>query len=499
MWAGNADNTTGLIFIGGCPRSGTTALTEFLNRDPRIVLGMERYKYIVKKIGPDHFSAEHFFKLDKSETNILRNQYYEELQSKFAKQSVRFMGDKVPNYNLHMVHLAKRFPGCKFIMLVRDLFSVAGSFNVRAMDANDIWPKENDYRLALDLWNKCLENIRDFMETKWNDQLFLVNYERFFSNEINYLERLYEFLEIDLTNKMRKTYRMVTRKWDERKNKLLSLNEKMWEYLSSHKDYALESFCLVHCPQLPRDISTNKKNRILMAPLNIDPPMLRIGDKLFDFVDFGASKGGSIDFGVKKLGGKRGIGIDTDKGKIAAMMDCGYDCILGDALELDFPDKSMKFVIMNHFLEHLKNLSSIKRAVQQATRIATDFVFIRGPYFDADEYLNWLGLKLYWSDWSGHKYHLRISQMAGLLEEAGVIKYECLVSKPVSDSDDLAIHPLNSPRNQHAYDPAVHPKKPTVKFDMPVFREMVVIAALREITYWDKLRNAVRDAHPKPQ
>lgn len=45
------------LFIAGCPRSGTTALTRYLNLHPEILLCIERYKYLdPERITPDLFT-----------------------------------------------------------------------------------------------------------------------------------------------------------------------------------------------------------------------------------------------------------------------------------------------------------------------------------------------------------------------------------------------------------------------------------------------------------
>ncbi len=88
------------------------------------------------------------------------------------------------------------------------------------------------------------------------------------------------------------------------------------------------------------------------------------------------------------------------------MSEAGYDCAQGDATNLDFPPDSVRFAVMSHFLEHLPDLSMVKDAIKSAARVASDFLFIRGPYFDSDEYLRSFGLKFTWSDWHGHTCHL---------------------------------------------------------------------------------------------
>ncbi len=46
------------VFIAGCPRSGTSALTFLLNEHPTVAIGFERYKRLRAQLDPFHFTSE---------------------------------------------------------------------------------------------------------------------------------------------------------------------------------------------------------------------------------------------------------------------------------------------------------------------------------------------------------------------------------------------------------------------------------------------------------
>ena len=209
-----------------------------------------------------------------------------------------------------------------------------------------------------------------------------------------------------------------------------------------------------------------------------------------DFLDFGASSGGCIDFAVRSLGGRKGLGVDMDPAKVARMRTLGYDCIEGDITSLDLPAKSVRFVTMSHVLEHLPGLDAVAFAIASAARVASDFLYIQGPYFDADAALARRGLKFYWSDWSGHSCHLTTDQLGSLLRRTGLRHYTTMVRVPVVGSVDPCIHPLSSPRNQHDYEPGVHPPKQAVAFEPPLYREMVCVVRLRRFDGWEDVLRA---------
>lgn len=216
--------------------------------------------------------------------------------------------------------------------------------------------------------------------------------------------------------------------------------------------------------------------------------------KDYDFLDFGASRGNSILFGINRLGGRKGLGIDNDSNKVELAKENGIDCILGDVTRLQIYDHKFNFIIMSHFLEHLENFKDVRKTIESAARAAINFLFIQGPFFDADGYLESLGLKFFWSDWTAHHTHLTIKDLELILFDLGLNDHIVLVNKEVTCSDHPTIHPLESPKNQHDYDSKKHPSKPNVRFTRPLYREMVCFVKLREFGYWKTIIKAKRHA-----
>ncbi|QJB28886.1 hypothetical protein [Limnospira fusiformis] len=79
----------------------------------------------------------------------------------------------------------------------------------------------------------------------------------------------------------------------------------------------------------------------------------------FDFLDFGCSKGESIGWSRKFLGGRRGLGIDINKKKVITARSAGYDAVIFDINNI--PQKKLvRFTVMSHFLEHVPSRSDVK-------------------------------------------------------------------------------------------------------------------------------------------
>ena len=200
----------------------------------------------------------------------------------------------------------------------------------------------------------------------------------------------------------------------------------------------------------------------------------------FDFCDFGCSKGSSIKFGVDVLGGRRGLGIDIDKRKVESSIKAGYEAIIGDFCNLNLPEKCVDFSLLSHVLEHLPTLNHATAAIRNAIKISDKFVFIQGPYFDADDYLKSLGLKFYWSDWTGHPLHFTTQHMIGILDQLEVKNYEVYGRLKVGKSDVAEIHPFSSPKDQHGYELEKHGQKPIITFSEPIFKEVMGIIWLSD-------------------
>ncbi|MCF8719362.1 hypothetical protein J2S31_000260 [Nitrospina gracilis Nb-211] len=218
----------------------------------------------------------------------------------------------------------------------------------------------------------------------------------------------------------------------------------------------------------------------------------------FDFIDFGSSKGGCIEFAKARLGGVRGLGIDIDPKKVKAMRDNGYDCLRDDITASGLSSKSVRFVMMSHILEHLPSLESVQEVISEAARLARDFLFIQGPYFDADNLLEKLGFRFFWSKWTGHRCHLTTSQLRDVLLRLQLSDHWMFVRQPVVDSSDPSIHPLGSPVNSLEYNPEIHPPKPLCTFSPPVFKEMVCYVRLRPMPKeaWEEILRARRGCQP---
>src|SRR3990167_3322459 len=235
-----------------------------------------------------------------------------------------------------------------------------------------------------------------------------------------------------------------------------------------------------------------KENRNILTELKRE--YLAAGK--FDFLDFGASKSASIEYGKAHFFGKRGLGIDLDAERVSATNKAGYDCVVGDITKIKIPKKCVRFVKMAHILEHMPDIKAIESVIKLAEKSATDFLVITGPFFDEDKYLAAEGFKLHWSDYPDHPYHLKVSELVNILNKLKLDNYEIFLRFPIDDSSNQHIHPLNSPPHSHQYDAKIHPPKKHIVFARDIWTDFVCYVQLRRVENWMEITKAYKNQIP---
>lgn len=215
--------------------------------------------------------------------------------------------------------------------------------------------------------------------------------------------------------------------------------------------------------------------------------MKMVEDNKIDFLDFGCSSGGSLEFAKKRFMGNNGLGIDINPEKIRKAINSGFNALCFDIN--DIPDiKLVRFVIMSHFLEHISSHNDVKSYIRKAINISNQFVYIQQPYFDADPYLFRNGVKLFWSDWSGHPNRMTSYELwhylRNLQNEGLNFTFSLHAHKKIFDSNDPCILPLASKIDSNFYNINIHPaKEPSVVFEENVFYELIALIVMPNCDY----------------
>ncbi|MDJ0655476.1 MAG: sulfotransferase [Xanthomonadales bacterium] len=231
------------LFVGGCPRSGTTALLQLLNSHPGIALGKERYKN-VQGLTPRHFETDQFLHPSAEETNLLDMDHYAALRRKMRRGDILYIGDKTPGYYRRISELSQAFEQARFLMIWRDPVRVASSFQHRAQRAAGGWSEEHDYRNAIRQWNSSLTRYRQFMRQGGHGQLMLLHYEWLYSGDFEYLRSVFRFLGLDVTDEVIESYVHIARRWNRVRKKSLCLTEEQIGEVKAGTDPELEAWAL---------------------------------------------------------------------------------------------------------------------------------------------------------------------------------------------------------------------------------------------------------------
>ncbi|MCP4458653.1 MAG: sulfotransferase [Cytophagales bacterium] len=235
------------LFLCGTPRSGTTALMHLLNTHSQIVLGIERYKFLYSK--PKNltlalFEKKRFFNFKDQDTNISPNGptelLYENALVKF--DTAKYIGDKTPKIFKRYNQINKIYEGTKFIFIVRDIYSVASSWNVRAQnDADQGWDKDKDYKKAVESWNESLTKTKDAIDNKID--VCIIHYNSFFAasdlNQNNNLSKLMSFLDLPITPSVANKYLNSCKTYQRLINKDLMIKEGQTEFIQAHANLDL--------------------------------------------------------------------------------------------------------------------------------------------------------------------------------------------------------------------------------------------------------------------
>ena len=176
------------LFVCGCPRSGTTALTRLLSAHEDIALGIERFGHLVSakrfKLSPKHFEKDRFFHVKRGDTfyqslkEVAGGNYYNELAEKY--DSCMWVGDKRPDLYMSYSQLQSAFPNAVVLFIFRNIFDVAQSYKARALNAEDDWPEGKGVMSAISDWNDSLNMTLAAQQTM---TIHCIQYERLFAGE----------------------------------------------------------------------------------------------------------------------------------------------------------------------------------------------------------------------------------------------------------------------------------------------------------------------------
>ncbi len=197
-------------------------------------------------------------------------------------------------------------------------------------------------------------------------------------------------------------------------------------------------------------------------------------DDKIDTLDIGCGIGGSLGWSKRVFGWSSFMGIDSSESDIKQAINYGYkkECfIVDDIIKFDFSIfPKFRYSTILHVLEHIESEQDIENIINKAISVSDEFVFIKHPFFDGDEYLKEHNLKFTWSDWVGHPTHIGKDMLTKILNKTG-LQYVIGFVNEIKDSSFDLIIPYSAPIDTLKYDKVKHGKKKFVEFDGNIFHE----------------------------
>ncbi len=195
------------IVIGGCPRSGTTLARALIGVHPKIV-SLQLECNILPMIRDMNF-LKNVFEFSSEEINELNNTYKDPicfaenvLKLYVQKEGTQFVAVKNPFHIVIVDELFHYFPNMKFIHVIRDGRDTACSlrtFPKRKIVNGKIVPNivRSPFDWCIRRWVSCINRGRK--GGMKSDRYIEVKYEDLVNNTAITMEKIYEFLGVEMT------------------------------------------------------------------------------------------------------------------------------------------------------------------------------------------------------------------------------------------------------------------------------------------------------------
>lgn len=240
------------LFVGGCARSGTTALADYLNHHPRVLVCQERYKRGVStaRITRDLFAFDRILDFRPEELErppwppeeFMR--YHATMLARKDPAELAWIGDKGPWYVRYMDVLTENNPGARFIILYRPIEEVAESWNARAKDPDDPWDSGRGIEEAVETWNAAMRKTREFIQRNPTPRVLVISYHDFFYRNETVIPQISRFLGLGFDESMLGTWRGASKDFAGGRRRKKTLDEAQRSFIQRHADRAAEAWVL---------------------------------------------------------------------------------------------------------------------------------------------------------------------------------------------------------------------------------------------------------------
>ena len=203
-----------IIFVGGCPRSGTFLLYNLLkiSKDTSgpteeicIFQDTKNYKLIKNAFEINKKELGNFAKEAKKDiiklSELILRRYME-------KKKIKNLALKAPKNILFVDELFKYFPNSKYINITRDIRDTALSMEKHFLEHLD---EKHPFKCHVKTWTVCINQAKNYKENK---KFFEIKYEDLVNAPYKTLRRICRFLNITCPPKkdIKNYYKKIDRK-----------------------------------------------------------------------------------------------------------------------------------------------------------------------------------------------------------------------------------------------------------------------------------------------
>ncbi len=242
------------LYMGGPARSGTTALTKYLNEHPEVMICRERFKWLPRRdVTSEIFTFERIVDFDdgyEKRDTARRKQVHEELVERKDPNRLRWMGDKFPGYVRTLDTLSENNPGASFILTYRPIEEVAESYEARSNNPDDEWLGGKDgFQLGVDAWNKAMQHTRDFIESGINPNVLVVSYHDFFYRNEECMPLISRFLDLEFDESVLEAWREESQGFESKRREKEPMSDEQRALIEEYADREAEAKVLQRIEQ----------------------------------------------------------------------------------------------------------------------------------------------------------------------------------------------------------------------------------------------------------
>ena len=184
------------LFVSGCDRSGTAALTDYLNRHPKILVCQENSETTQQEeitLDPSTFERmlDPLPKEPGDADPLIKP--HAELVAKRDPSGLQWIGASNSDYLMQMESLAGLNPGARFIVMYRPIEEIAESWK------SEDYPQESndEFGRMVKSWNRGLQGTRRFIRDSLIPNVLLIDYRDFLYRTELVAPQISRFLELD--------------------------------------------------------------------------------------------------------------------------------------------------------------------------------------------------------------------------------------------------------------------------------------------------------------